>query len=221
MLFQNLTNPESPVFNVAGYPQTLYPESEYLTEEMKSQISLHYMDYHISTVPPWVWLLKFHAYIRQHDYQWYKLIESEKALRDEDGIYNYDLTEEGSADKIYYTAGESASETKSQSYVSDTPDGSLNDIENYMSSGSRGETTGSGTSSGNGSDSLTSRLRRYGNIGVMTSAQILGGYREAVDYNAYDVIWRDLDPLFIGVFDDDLFDGTMYASTDNWKGWDS
>lgn len=221
MLFQNLTNPQSPVFNVAGYPQALYPESEYLTEEMKSQISLHYMDYHINTVPPWVWVLKFHSYIRQHVYQWYKLIESEKALRDEDGIYNYDLTEESSGAQQYKSQNENQNRGKTEGFTSDTPDGSIDDIENYMSSGSRTGSEGSNTGTASGSSSGESTLRRYGNIGVMTSAQILGGYREAIDYNAYDVIWRDLDPLFIGVFDDDLFDGILYASTENWKGWDS
>lgn len=221
MLFQNLTDPNSPVFNVAGYPQTLYPESEYLTEEMKSQISLHYMDYHINTVPPWVWLLRFHAYIRQHDYQWYKLIESEKALRDEDGIYNYDLREESSGSQQYETSNTNNSTGKTEGFTSDTPDGSLDDIENYMSSGSRSGSEGVSSGTGAGSSSGESTLRRYGNIGVMTSAQILGGYREGIDFNAYDIIWRDLDPLFIGVYDDDLFDGTMYASTENWKGWDS
>lgn len=221
MLFQNLTDPNSPVFNVAGYPQTLYPESEYLTAEMKAQISLHYMDYHINTVPPWVWLLKFHAYIRQHDYQWYKLIESEKALRDEDGIYNYDLREESSGSQEYESRNNNESEGKTEGFTSDTPDGSLSDIENYMSAGSRSGSEGSSSGTASGSSSGESTLRRYGNIGVMTSAQILGGYREAIDYNAYDVIWRDLDPLFIGVYDDDLFDGTLYASTENWKGWDA
>lgn len=221
MLFQNLTDPNSPVFNVAGYPQTLYPESEYLTEEMKSQISLHYMDYHINTVPPWIWLIKFHAYIRQHDYQWYKLIESEKALRDEDGIYNYDLREESSGSQEYESRNNNESEGTTEGFTSDTPDGSLSDIETYMSAGSRSGSEGSSSGTASGSSSGQSSLRRYGNIGVMTSAQILGGYREAVDYNAYDVIWRDLDHLFIGVFDDDLFDGTMYASTENWKGWDA
>lgn len=219
MLFQNLVNPESPVFNVSGYPQTLYPESEYLTEEMKSQISLHYMDYHINTVPPWVWVKKFHAAIRQHDYQWYKLIGSERALRDEDGIYNYDLTEESSGTQQYERTDTNSSTGKTEAFNSDTPDGSLDDIENYMSSGSRSGSEGNTESSGTGSSFGTGTLRRYGNIGVMTSAQILGGYREAIDYNAYDVIWRDLDPLFIGVYDDDLFDGTLYASTENWKGW--
>lgn len=118
-------------------------------------------------------------------------------MRPDDAIYNYDLHETSE----YESENTSESETTStdEQFTSDTPDGSLSDIENYMSAGGRGSSTGTGTSTGSGSGS--SSMRRYGNIGVMTSAQILGGYREATDFDAYTFIFRDLEYLFIGVFD--------------------
>ena len=219
MLFSNLTDPQSPVFNVPGYPQTLFPEDENLTDEMKENIKDHYLRMHINMVPPWMWIRHFHLIIRQHAYQWRKLIESEKALRDEDGIFNYDLTEESSSEGSYRNSSTGSSSGENEAFTSDTPDGSLEDISNYMSSGSRASNSGESEGESTGNSFGNGHLRRYGNIGVMTSAQILGGYREAIDYNAYETIWRELDPLFIGIYDDDFDDGTMYASTDNWKGW--
>lgn len=150
-------------------------------------------------MPPWRWVERFHYVIKRHINQWQRLIDSETALRADDAIYNYDLNESSSYTSENET--ESTTETTDEQFTSDTPDGSLSDIENYMSSGGRGTSEASGTSTGSGSGSAT--MRRYGNIGVMTSAQILGGYREATDYDAYQTIFRELEPLFIGVFDMD------------------
>lgn len=219
MLFSNLLDQQSPVFNVPGYPSTLFPDDENLTDEMKENIKDHYLRMHINMVPPWMWVKHFHLIVKQHSYQWKKLIESEQALRDDDGIFNYDLTEESSSEGGYRNSSENESNNTNESYMSDTPDGSLEDIGQYMSAGSRSTNSGQSSGTGEGNTFGSGRLRRYGNIGVMTSAQILGGYREAIDYNAYDTIWRELDPLFIGVYDEDFDDGTMYATTDNWKGW--
>lgn len=195
MKFQKLFNQESPVFNVSGYPQTLFPED--VPDEIKNQIMCEFFNYDLAISPPWVWVQRFHMVIERHLYQWEKLIASERFLRDDDGIFNYDLTEESETSGTHET--ESENEGTSDQFVSDTPDGSLTDIENYMSSGSRDSGSSSGSTSG--SSSTESTLRRYGNIGVMTSAQILGGYREATNYDAYQTIFREIQHLFIGCFD--------------------
>ena len=97
--------------------------------------------------------------------------------------------------------------------MSDTPDGSLGDIENYMSAGSKNSDVSTGNSKGDSTGSVD--LRRYGNIGVMTAAQILGGYREAMDYDAYQVIFAELSPLFLGSYD--LEDsGEFVRTVDPW-----
>ena len=195
MKFAQLFNPNSPVFNVTGYPSTLFPAN--FPEEIAAQIKSEFEDYDIALSPPWRWVERFHLTIERHLYQWQKLLASERYLRDEDGIYNYDLTEKSEFN------GKSATDTRQnnngQQYVSDTPDGNLVDIENYMSSGSRDQSSGRGESTS--ANESVSSLRRYGNIGVMTSAQILGGYREAIDYDAYKAIFRDLESLFVGSFD--------------------
>lgn len=195
MKFAQLFNPENPIFNVVGYPSTLFPAN--FPEEIAVQIKSEFQDYDIALSPPWRWVERFHLTIERHLYQWQKLIASERFLRDDDGIYNYDLTEESETSGTHET--ESENEGTTDQFVSDTPDGSLTDIENYMSSGSRDSGSSSGSTSG--SSSTESTLRRYGNIGVMTSAQILGGYRDATNYDAYQTIFRDLEMLFIGSFD--------------------
>lgn len=195
MKFSQLFNPNNPTFNVPGYPSALFPES--VSDEMAAQIKSEFADYDLALSPPWRWVERFHLVIERHIYQWEKLLASERFLRDDDGIFNYDLTEESETSGSHST--ESESEGQTDQFVSDTPDGSLTDIENYMSSGSRDSGSTSGSSSG--TSATESTLRRYGNIGVMTSAQILGGYRDATNYDAYQTIFRDLEMLFIGSFD--------------------
>ena len=195
MKFAQLFDQNSPVFNVSGYPSTLFPAD--FPEEIAAQIKSEFQDYDIALSPPWLWVERFHLTIERHLYQWEKLLASERYLRDEDGIYNYDLNETSTYNGK--SASDNRNQTNGQQYVSDTPDGSLNDISQYMSSGSRDQNTG--RSEGASVNESKSTMRRYGNIGVMTSAQILGGYRDAIDFDAFRVIFRDLESLFIGSFD--------------------
>lgn len=195
MKFAQLFDQNSPVFNVSGYPSTLFPAD--FPEEIAAQIKSEFQDYDIALSPPWRWVERFHLTIERHLYQWEKLLASERYLRDEDGIYNYDLNETSTYNGK--SASDNRNQTNGQQYVSDTPDGSLNDISQYMSSGSRDQNTG--RSEGASVNESKSTMRRYGNIGVMTSAQILGGYRDAIDFDAFRLIFRDLESLFIGSFD--------------------
>lgn len=195
MKFAQLFDQNSPVFNVSGYPSTLFPAD--FPEEIAEQIKSEFQDYDIALSPPWRWVERFHLTIERHLYQWEKLLASERYLRDEDGIYNYDLNETSTYNGK--SASDNRNQTNGQQYVSDTPDGSLNDISQYMSSGSRDQNTG--RSEGASVNESKSTMRRYGNIGVMTSAQILGGYRDAIDFDAFRVIFHDLESLFIGSFD--------------------
>jgi hypothetical protein len=45
-------------------------------------------------------------------------------------------------------------------------------------------------------------LRRFGNIGIRTSGEVLANYREVINFDAYKIIFAELEPLFIGVFED-------------------
>lgn len=195
MKFQQLFNLESPIYQIDGYPTTLFPED--CPDEIKNQIMCEFFNYDLAISPPWVWVQRFHLVIERHLYQWEKLIASEKYLRDEDGIYNYDLKEESTSSGSHSTSNTGTGQNNQ--FVSDTPDGSLTDIENYMSSGAR--EIGESQSSSSGTSLNSGNMRRYGNIGVMTSAQILGGYREAINYDAFQTIFREIQHLFIGCFD--------------------
>lgn len=199
MKFAQLFNPNDPVFSVDGYPSTLFPAN--FPAEIESQIKSEFEDYDIAISPPWRWVQRFHLVLDRHLYQWQKLIASERFLRDDDGIYNYDLTEESSTSGEHSEESQNQAQGQNDQFVSDTPDGSLQDISHYMSSGSRDSGTSSGSGSTSGTSESESTLRRYGNIGVMTSAQILGGYREATNYDAYQTIFREIEFLFVGSFD--------------------
>ena len=94
MKFGQLFNPNDPVFSVDGYPSTLFPVN--FPAEIANQIKSEFEDYDIALSPPWRWVQRFHLVLDRHLYQWQKLIASERFLRDDDGIYNYDLTEESS-----------------------------------------------------------------------------------------------------------------------------
>lgn len=212
MRFSNLLNPNSKIYQMTGFPSTLFPaEMDDLQTyphgaEMVENITEHFFEYQITISPPWYWVRRFHATIKKHLYQWEKLIQSEQALRDDDAIYNYDLTESGT----YSNSGEG----QNDNFVSDTPDGSIqpSDIETYMSSAGR---TKSDTA-GEGEHELT----RKGNIGVMTSAQILGGYREAINFDAYKIIFAELEPLFLGVFEDFAEVGAFDLTVQPVKEWE-
>lgn len=113
-------------------------------------------------------------------------------------------------------------ESEDKSKLMDTPDGFTSDIDNYLSSASKDsskEETNEyqlGTTStmqrgksesetnDNGTTHEAHTLRRTGNIGTATAAQILGGYREAAVFDAYEsVIFPEVSQLFLSVVDFD------------------
>ena len=114
--------------------------------------------------------------------------------------------------------------TEDKSRLMDTPDGYTSDIDNYLSSASKdttkeeideyqlGEsrTKQTGTSktetTDNGNTPEEHTLMRSGNIGTATASDILGGYRSAQMWDAYDaVIFPEVSQLFLSVieFDED------------------
>ena len=110
-------------------------------------------------------------------------------------------------------------------HMMDTPDGITADIDDYMSQAEKNQnnltsstsSTGSTTTTNTGTQGNTfqtsregdntNTLHRYGNIGVQTAAQILGGYREAQVFDAYDsVIFPEISQLFLNTVDIDDID---------------
>ena len=256
------------IINREKFP-TLYPPG-IIPDEVIENINSYFYDRQIAYSSPERFLMQWWRLIRERGYTWLKLLESEQALRDDDMIYNYDLTEDSTDNRT--GAGQNTSTTtpnlrteqtpdilnttdnltnnkskvsssttgnESDSQVQhtnqmDTPDGITNDIDNYLTRAQKdtlqndiqnenrtdtetkntgndrqvyrqtGTNTtiqsGSSTTAGNSSstDNNIHHLTRKGNIGVMTSAQILGGYRDAQSYDAYSaVIFPECEQLFL------------------------
>lgn len=199
------------IYPPTAHYNTLWPETA-LPVEVKQEIEDHFYNRFTCHAYPQYWLRRFHSLVRREADKWIKLIESESALRPDDAIYNYDMVEESEYSGQSSNRGTSSSTSKTTTdntgYTSDTPESSVDDIEHYMSAAEKanavanGEGTGESESSGEGSG--RSRLTRKGNIGVMTSAQIIGGYREASRWCAYDeVIFPELEDLFWGVWEEE------------------
>lgn len=198
-----------PIIYPTGAPfQELFPDLPDLTEKMKQEIMGHFYYRQISDENPQRFLRHFQQTCRLNCARWQRLIDTETALRPDDAIYNYDLTEEGNSSSR--TVGSSSGNGNSTntgggtSWQSDTPDGSVDDIERYMSAANKEVSNATSTTTdnteGQSETTITNKLTRKGNIGVMTSAQIIGGYRDATEWSAWDVIFNDLERHFLGVF---------------------
>lgn len=179
---------------------TLFPETDDLTPEMEAAIKDHFWYRQIAEESPQKFLRHFQRIIIDRAYSWKKLIESEKALRDDDMLFNYDLTEDASGKRTDAGQNTSTGTNTGTGFVSDTPDGEISDIETYMSQSSKNTGSSSGSSSSIGNSETETHLRRVGNIGVMTAAQIMGGYRQATEWSAFNVIYAELEKCFLGVY---------------------
>lgn len=196
--------------NLVLYPtdgefKSLWPADIPITDDEKAQIVNQFYDRLINVTPPQYWLRRWHNLVKRESPKWRKLLDSENLLTETDAMTNYHLKETSTYTST--SSGTSSSTSSGQSgnkqYVSDTPDGSLSDISNYMSSGAESNSTSSGTSSGESGGTSTgqSTTERTGNTGFRTQAELLDNYRESVNYCAFDTIFRTLEPMFIGVWE--------------------
>ena len=77
-----------------------------------------------------------------------------------------------------------------------------------MSAANKNVDSNNDSASSTGEQTVT----RQGNIGVMTSAQILGGYRTAVNWCALEeVIFPAIEKLFIMIWEEDEDYGYLYT----------
>lgn len=202
--FRFFDESDTVIYPPTGVYKTLWPTNCILSDEVKEQIKINFMNYFTNSGNPQYWLGRFHALIRREEDKWQKLLTSEDALRPEDAIYNYDMQETTS----YQTSGESQSGGTRTGYNSETPEGSTSDIESYMSAANKSVDSNNDTATSTGNQTVT----RKGNIGVMTSAQILGGYRAAVNWCALEeVIFPELEKLFVMIWEEDEGNGYLYA----------
>ena len=182
----------------------LWPDNCILNGFIQDQIMDNFANYFVNSANPQYWIGRFQLLVLREQDKWQKLLDSENALRPDDAIYNYDLTEKTN----YTTSGQSAGGSTRTGYNSETPEGSTADIEQYMSAANKNVDSNNDSASSTGEQTVT----RQGNIGVMTSAQILGGYRTAVNWCALEeVIFPELEKLFVMIWEEDEGDGYLYA----------
>lgn len=202
--FKFFDESDTVIYPPTGVYKTLWPTNCTLSDEVKEQIKVNFCNYFTNSGNPQYWLSRFHALVAREQDKWQKLLDSENALRPDDAIYNYDMTEKTN----YSTAGQSASGSTRTGYNSETPEGSTSDIEQYMSAANKNVDSNNDSASSTGQQTVT----RQGNIGVMTSAQILGGYRAAVNWCALEeVIFPALEKLFIMIWEEDEDYGYLYT----------
>ena len=181
-----------------------WPDNCILNGFIQDQIMDNFANYFVNSANPQYWIGRFQLLVLREQDKWQKLLDSENALRPDDAIYNYDLRET----TRYQTSGQSESDSTRTGYNSETPEGSTADIETYMSAANKNVDSNNDSASSTGEQTVT----RQGNIGVMTSAQILGGYRAAVNWCALEeVIFPELEKLFIMIWEEDSDYGYLYT----------
>ena len=182
----------------------LWPDNCILNGFIQGQIMDNFANYFVNSSNPQYWIGRFQLLILREQDKWQKLLDSEDALRPDDAIYNYDMSETTN----YETTGHSQSGGTRTGYNSETPEGATSDIESYMSAANKSVDSNNDTATSNGQQTVT----RKGNIGVMTSAQILGGYRAAVNWCALEeVIFPELEKLFVMIWEDEEGYGYLYS----------
>ena len=181
-----------------------WPDNCILNGFIQDQIMDNFANYFVNSSDPQYWIGRFQLLVLREQDKWQKLLTSEDALRPDDAIYNYDMSETTS----YQTSGNSQSGGTRTGYNSETPEGATSDIESYMSAANKSVDSNNDSASSTGEQTVT----RKGNIGVMTSAQILGGYRAAVNWCALEeVIFPALEKLFVMIWEGDEGYGYLYA----------
>lgn len=196
----------------------LFPEN--YNEVIKEAIKQEFYYRQVGQYVPQKFLRRFHRLLNERLDAWVKLLDSEGIVKPEYATRNYDMTEERtqhaeSQNNASATSNSTQTTTNSgtsgdTSWMSDTPDGSVSDIETYMSSANKNHSTSeaSGNSSADGSSSntgssngdLDENIHRFGNIGVTTFETILQGYRNSAAWCSFEeVIFPEVNKLFFAL----------------------
>ena len=192
--------------------KTLWPTNCILENDVKEQIKINFTNYFVNSSDPQYWLSRFQALIMREQDKWQKLLQSEHSLRPQDAYYNYDMTETTEFSTNGTRRTTNSDSTNNTHYVSETPEGSVDDINSYMSAASKDNNLSSYNGNDTADNTGNQTVTRKGNIGVMTAAQILGGYREATNWCALEeVIFPSLEKLFVMIWEEGEGNGYLYA----------
>ena len=190
----------------------IWPENCILDGFIQDQIMDNFANYFVNSSDPQYWIGRFQLLVMREQDKWQRLLQSEHLLRPQDAYYNYDMTEttEFSANGTKRTTNSDS--TNNTHYVSETPEGSVEDITNYMSAASSDHNLSTYNVSDTADNTGNQTVTRKGNIGAMTAAQIIGGYRDAVNWCALEeVIFPALEKLFVMIWEEDEGNGYLYT----------
>lgn len=198
--------------------KTLFPDRYH--ELIKAAIIQEFYYRQVGQYIPQKFLRRFHRLLNERQVAWIKLIGSEEIVQPEYATRNYDITEErtqhvesenqGNASSNSQTTTSDTTSNGATAWVSDTPDGSVSDIETYMSSANKNQsnseatgnaiTDGSSKNAGSSSGDFAEDIHRYGNIGVTTFEKIIEGYRNSVVWCAFEqIIFPEVNKLFFAI----------------------
>lgn len=196
----------------------LFPEG--YNDVIKEAIKQEFYYRQVGQYVPQKFLRRFHRLLNERQDAWVKLLESEDVVKPEYATRNYDMTEERTQHAESQNSGSATSNSSSTStnngtvgdtsWVSDTPDGSVSDIETYMSSANKNHSTseasgnsktdGSSSNTGSSNGDMNENVHRFGNIGVTTFETILEGYRNSAAWCSFEnVIFPEVNKLFFAL----------------------
>lgn len=187
---------------------SLFPEDvPELTEDMMGAIMDHYYYWQIASETQRKFIHDLHEIIRLKAKIWSKLRDSELLVKEGMATDNYDRQEdttivtEGNATQAE-TINTSQNGTDTM-YNSTTPDGTTTDIETYMDSASKRDST---TSSDGDSElttqndsNVTTTSRIHGNIGITKAGEIMQDYRNMIQFDYRNTMFNDLKYLFLQI----------------------
>ena len=157
--------------------------------ELEKKIIEHYYHRQIGA-ETWA-LFKHNVNVRMREIMPYYVEIWKTTQYDYNPIENYSMTEEFKDS----SKGSASTSGKSSERISDTPQESIDNLENYMSSASKSDSEGK-------TDSATDNHHsgwRKGNIGVTTSQQMIQAERD-ITLNLDVMIINELKDLFLGVY---------------------
>ena len=196
----------------------LFPEG--YNDIIKEAIKQEFYYRQVGQYVPQKFLRRFHRLLNERQDAWLKLLESEDVVKPEYATRNYDMTEERTQHAETQNTGSATSNSRATStnkgtvgdtsWVSDTPDGSVSDIETYMSSANKNQSTSeasgnsttddSSSNTGSSNGDMNENVHRFGNIGVTTFETILEGYRNSAAWCSFEnVIFPEVNKLFFAL----------------------
>lgn len=189
-----------------------WPDNCILNGFIQDQIMDNFANYFVNSSDPQYWIGRFQLLVLREQDKWQKLLDTENLLRPQDAYYNYDMVETTDYETSGTRRANNSDSSNNTHYVSETPEGSVEDISNYMSAASKDNNLSTYNVNDSGDNTGHQSVTRKGNIGVMTAAQILGGYRDATNWCALEeVIFPSLEKLFVMIWEGDEGNGYLYA----------